>query len=91
MIDTKTLTHQAFVDLFTERDLTVRLKDVVYELIKLSGNKGATVDEIMAICHIPAGTIKARRMELEQEGLIKDSGLRRLSIRNRPTKVYIII
>lgn len=89
LIDTKNLTHREWVDLFTERDLETRLKDIVYDLIKSTGKRGATVDEIIAICRIPAGTVKARRAELEVEGLICDSGLRRLSARDRPTKVYV--
>jgi hypothetical protein len=88
-IDMKNLTHSKFVDLFTERDLSTSLKDVVYEAIKNAGKWGATVDEIMAAYSVSAGTVKARRVELERDGLISDSGMRRLSLRGRPTKVYI--
>lgn len=52
---------------------------------------GATDEEIQCALSIPGNTERPRRRELEAAGLIKDSGLRRVTAANREAIVWVAI
>ena len=67
-----------------------RAQRCVYDCIRSMGADGATDDElIVAMPRYSPSTIRPRRIELEQRGLIVNSGRERLTRSNRRAVVWI--
>lgn len=54
-----------------------RDRDRVLEAIRSKADLGLTDEELQCLLHLPGNTERPRRRELQQRGLIRDSGKRR--------------
>ena len=70
---------------------TGTLRAEVYAFLKLRGEQGATDEEIQRALHMEGNTARPRRRELEQSGLIRDSGATRQAISGRSAVVWEVI
>lgn len=64
-------------------------QQVFLHLLKC-GSMGATLNELEAALGISGNTVRPRRLELEQSGLIEDSGLRRPTPSGRQAVVWVV-
>lgn len=67
-----------------------RLQAIVYEAIFASGDFGRTRDELEVLLEMKHQTMNPRLRELEQKGLIADSGRVRLTRADREAVVWVI-
>jgi hypothetical protein len=68
-----------------------RLRQLVLQAIVERGTIGATDEEIQNALGLPGNTQRPRRRELEQVGLIRDSGQRRPTSSGRRAIVWVAI
>lgn len=66
------------------------MRDKIYRMIEFAELNGFTVDEIEIETGYPHQTASARVTELLQEGLIEDSGERRLTRHGRKACVWVV-
>ena len=66
------------------------MQDRVLEFFKLRGQFGGTDQEIANFLRLPENSIRPRRIELVQIGLVCDSGKTRLTKSRRSAVVWII-
>ena len=67
---------------------TSRLRRVVYESILLSGEKGRTDEEVQDLTRMNPSTQRPRRIELQRDGAVYDSGRRRSTKSGRSAIVW---
>lgn len=67
---------------------TMRAK--VFIQILEQGTLGATLEELEGDLVMPGNTLRPRRQELEQRGLVVDSGLKRPTTSGRMAIVWIV-
>lgn len=65
------------------------IRAAVAQVIRSSGDLGATDDEIQTLLKIDGNTQRPRRWELMGAGLVKDSGSTRLTRKDRAAIVWI--
>ena len=65
------------------------LRMAVLAFIRGRGWRGATDDEIQIELGMGGNTQRPRRRELEQASMVKDSGLRRLTVSGRAAVVWV--
>jgi hypothetical protein len=66
-----------------------KLQQLVLDAIVRSRHYGATDHELVAALGMLPDTLRARRVELKDRGLIRDSGRRRKTPRGRQAVVWI--
>jgi predicted ArsR family transcriptional regulator len=54
------------------------------------GNAGATLEELESVLMLPGNTVRPRRLELEEKGLVADSGKRRSTVSGRLAIVWVV-
>lgn len=64
-------------------------RDQVYALIAAQGSYGITDETISSMTGMPLNTVRPRRVELVQMGLVKDSGLRRATRSRRAAVLWV--
>jgi len=67
------------------------LRHRVYEFLEKSRVYGATDEEMQRCLEMPANTQRPRRRELQQQGLIRDSGRTRATESGRQAVVWVAI
>lgn len=67
------------------------LRRQVWSFLMERGASGATDEEIQTLEDIPANTERPRRRELEQAGLVRDSGRTRLTASGRKAVVWVVV
>jgi len=67
------------------------LRRIVLATIRAAGGHGATDEEVQDRCGMPGNTQRPRRRELEQSGLVRDSGLRRRNRSRLKAVVWIAV
>lgn len=66
------------------------VRQQLFELIAAAGPQGMTADEVGSSTGRPAQSVSARLKELQELGLIKDSGRRRDTRYGRAARVYVL-
>jgi hypothetical protein len=69
--------------------ITGKARTAVFQVIKQMGNYGATDEEIQATLDMNPSTQRPRRVELVEQGWIKDSGRTRTTRSKRQAVVWI--
>lgn len=69
---------------------TKTLRAKVYDFIAKRPAKGATLEEIELGLKLSGNTVRPRRKELEERGLIRDSGMRRKTVSGRDAIVWVL-
>ena len=64
------------------------LRRQIYYFLKERAGRGATDEEVQVGLDMPGNTQRPRRCELEQAGLVHDSGLRRKTTAGREAVVW---
>lgn len=70
---------------------TARLRDKVLRVIRSRGSLGITDQELQAILQLPPNVETPRRWELVNAGLVRDSGLRRMTPSRRRAAVWVAV
>jgi hypothetical protein len=63
----------------------------VLEFLRARGDQGATDEEIQARLAMHPNGHRARRIELVERGLARDSGRKRATARNHPATVWVAV
>jgi hypothetical protein len=72
----------------TSRAATLRAR--VFVFILEQGERGATLEEIEQGMGMPGNTVRPRRVELEEKGWVKDSGMTRETRSGRKAIVWVV-
>lgn len=64
-------------------------RDLVYGIISAQRSNGITDETISNMTGLPLNTVRPRRVELVQMGLVKDSGLRRNTASRRAAVLWV--
>lgn len=72
------------------KDHTPTLRERVYKTMWVSGKWGRTDEELAEILGLDLNTARPRRWELEREGKIVDSGMRRKTRSGRSAIVWTL-
>ena len=67
------------------------LRASVYEAIALAGGAGLTDEQIGQQTRMSGDTVRPRRIELVQQGLVRDSGQRRDTASGRQAVVWVCV
>lgn len=66
------------------------LREKVRQFLELRGKAGATDEEIQSGLVMAANTERPRRRELEQAGIVRDSGMTRTTTSGRAATVWVL-
>lgn len=66
------------------------LRARVFMFILAKGETGATLEEMEQALKMPGNTVRPRRVELEDRGLVQDSGRKRLTASGRSAIVWTV-
>lgn len=66
------------------------LREKVRQFLELRGKAGATDEEIQSALVMAANTERPRRRELEQAGIVRDSGMTRTTTSGRAATVWVL-
>ena len=75
----------------TIQPVTGRLRTMVFDAIRESGDGGLTDDQIEVLLDLRHQTASARRRELVQQKWIKDSGRTRKTRSGSPATVWVVL
>ena len=73
----------------TIRPTLKKLQRLVLAAVRRAGKSGKTDDELVCDIGMLSDTLRARRCELRDAGLVKDSGRRRKTRRGRQAAVWV--
>jgi hypothetical protein len=74
----------------TVQPVTGRLRTMVFDAIRESGDEGLTDDQIEVLLDLRHQTASARRRELVQQKWIRDSGRTRKTRSGSPATVWVV-